>query len=571
MNEGRRERICAAAVRWIAVSGLAAAAAAWFVAGYLPIYPDEIAYRILTSRGFTDGLTVMNVYPTCVRSFSASMPYSWVPAKAAAFVLYGMVEAPTTLRPIGLGTVGVAFALTVALFSTGTSPSTGRTGLRWSNATVVVLLIASTGLIPLSLVMTRPEALVLVLVLALAYLQTRVAAMQRIESARWWVPPTFFLLSTLLYSLHPKTLFLAPFVLHVGWKISRRILPRWAVYLSTGVLLACMVDAYLFWRVSYACPENPAIHAYFSSLRVDPALLASDAPAFFQQAWANIASSSSYISHAGYHASYPIDWLPRPPGKRVGGLEKLANLAVLLTSIWLLVSLVVCLVMDTWRFVRRPGSVAAENAMALTIVIAVLGYAMFNSSKHFYEVAFIWPMLGVAYALQLRGKRAEASAGVRAYTAALGITVIASAAASVNSFGREFIVEGFMGPGISIPRFSRQEVARQIEVLAEKCRIPRDANGHFIVLDDVSYTYFSRTRSPVLITWLLTGTEQVDKFQYLRAMDSSGVITRCGYLPEELKRNSVRAGFTPGYGGVADGELDLCCVAKQRLGEKEGG
>lgn len=562
MRQPPRERVRAAAAAGIVIAALVAASATWFVAAYLPIYPDEIAYRILTSRGFTDGLTVMNVYPTCVRSFTAPMPYSWVPAKALDFLLFGMIQDPTLLRAIGLATVGVAFGLALILFPVNSSPVRAVISLRGANRGLVVLLVSSLGIIPLSLVMTRPEGLALVLVLALAITHVRVMATQDFRYARWCVPPLFFLFMTWLYSLHPKMLFLAPLVLYLGWLIFRRLFSGAMSYLWIALLVGCIVEAYLFWRISYTCPENPAIQTYFHNLSLDPALVFSDPTAFFQQAGTNLANSTAYLYHAGFHKSYPIDWLPRTSRGGIGVLGKLANSVGLTALLWLTISVGTAAIKDICHLIRQRTNLPQSNIMALLIVVAVVPYAALNSSKHFYEVAFVWPMLAIAYGLQVGTGQLRRA---RVFTAVLAVAVIASAAAVASSFGREFISEGFLGKGISITRFSDSATAREVALLEEKCNIPRDAAGHFVVLDDVTYTYFSRTRNPVLITWLHVAAEGLDKLQYLRQMGSSGVITRCGYLPEPFRQRSLRVQFSKGYGGVADGELDLCCVAKERL------
>jgi hypothetical protein len=179
--------------------------------------------------------------------------------------------------------------------------------------------------------------------------------------------------------------------------------------------------------------------------------------------------------------------------------------------------------------------------------------AVFNTAKHFYEITLILPLALLLIYLQTGNVvHLVTPRGVKVFAIFFSCVVIVSQIKLVTDFFRPMVLKGFAGKGIPIRTFSHQGTKQEISVLRKTCNFPVDEKIKHLIVDDVTYSYFRKTYQPILITWLHVGNEHIDKFKFLDAIGSAGVITRCGYMPPNFRTlsRSVRAG-----------DDALCCIS----------
>src|SRR5262245_36324016 len=207
---------------WLSLAAVASLAGGLALSAFVPIYTDEIAWRVMQARVGLDGLADSNLYPTCGPAFDVAPPAFTLPFRLAAGMVYADFGRPWRLRAIGIAVALVWLAMLAALLprALGWSPP----GWRLVGAVAGVLGL---GLVPFLLVLNRPEQLMLVVLTGLVlYPSTGHAAGPRAPGTDWAVAAAAVGLAALLLEEHPKSVLYLPVVLVAIWLSVRRLLPR---------------------------------------------------------------------------------------------------------------------------------------------------------------------------------------------------------------------------------------------------------------------------------------------------------------------------------------------------------
>src|ERR1035437_5353409 len=116
----------------------------------LPIYPDEVAYKIFLERFFLNGEVKQSLTPYCMEGFRAHVPFPLLPAAVAW----------SALQTLGIG--GMSFRLVPLVALGGTIGLLVLNGLRRGDAGIWrPLLLLGLGPALYGLVILRPEILVI--------------------------------------------------------------------------------------------------------------------------------------------------------------------------------------------------------------------------------------------------------------------------------------------------------------------------------------------------------------------------------------------------------------------------
>src|SRR4249920_795340 len=90
---------------------LAVALPVLLVACTVPIYSDEIVWKIMQARYFLDHGLVTNAFPQCGPSFLLPPPLTHLPARILDAALYQDLSHPLKLRVLGVLGAGALLAL----------------------------------------------------------------------------------------------------------------------------------------------------------------------------------------------------------------------------------------------------------------------------------------------------------------------------------------------------------------------------------------------------------------------------------------------------------------------------
>jgi hypothetical protein len=523
----------------------------WLTAAMMPLYPDEIAYRIINSRLFFEHGFLNNVYVTCSASFAHRAPWLWYPAELLDYALFGWYDNPAYYRVASLVVMGSVFAgAIVVLRGQGYS----RLGCRF------FILLLSLGIIPFSLIMVRPESMLWAsLFWLIAFSLDRSKALYQ----GWLSALAFFFLSSLLLSAHPESFIFLPALLALFIFWARRDGVTWpvrgALAMVTGALV---VISARFWSIYSTCPENPQIQKNFDGIVLSPFLLVKDPAAFLHAFVASLADSGAYFKYAMLHGRYNSDWLPRRPYGWMQGLDIVETAMLSIVVLSCIAAIVYGIVIFVRKAIQakslremRPAPAAFVGCLLL---LTLFGFIGINRGKQFYEVAFVFPLLFMGLFLwrptfPWLTRLAE---NCKAPAALAGVAILVGMVAAL-SFLPSFM-KGFEGLGVSVVTTRTDKVEQQIATLSAACGLPsRPEDAVHPIVDDLTYQFFRQSHDPVLVTWLYVATEGMDRRAFMAHFKTSGLLARCRYIPDELKATP----YFYGPDGVGNADDDLCCVA----------
>ena len=524
----------------------------WLSASFTPIYPDEIAYRLIGSRLLPDHGAIGNIFPTCPSSFSVAVPWSWMPAKTFESMVFGWFQNPIYIRFVSLS---IAIAALCGAYSMLVKMGYAAKERR------LFLFLLSMGTIPFSFILARPEATIFA---CLFWLVSLSIDPRRVMLGGVISGGLFFFLASTLLSAHPKTFLFLPALalLFLAW--SRRANMHVAVRSGVAVsLVGLVVQTQRYWSVFSVCPENKGIQKMIDDISLSPHMLVSDPFGFVRSLALSFVDSISYFKQILFRHKYMSDWIPRPSLPLSPVIDGVLDLVIVLLLVACFVVAFQCL-RDFFVRLILPLHMMVDvyynpaNYLCPVLVLALLLYMGVNKGKHFYEVAFVWPLLftGV-FAYKLFPHFLS-----RLYPSESGFVVLSGVAlimgmVVVANFMIPFL-RGYEGIGVSLTTLSTQKNHAQITELSHQCGLPdRLEDATHLVVDDLTYQYFHNSQKPVIVTWLQVSTDGVDKPAFMRAFKTSGIIARCGYIPDEMKKTPYFHALTE----TPNPTLDICCVA----------
>jgi hypothetical protein len=550
MVSGERLPETAQCGAWFAVLFWLGIGLVWGTAALLPLYPDEIAYRLIGSRLFFDHGILGNIYPACA-SFTLAAPWPWYPAKLLDYLAFGWYDSPVYYRAASAATAVAALAGGVAML---------RKLDYEANAVRLFILLLSLGIVPFSFIMARPEGAIFACFFWLMSL-----SLDRARAARGGILSglLFLLLSSILLSSHPKSFLFLPAlaILYVVWSRREGVSAGTRIALA-AFLLWLTFDSTRYWSAFAVCPDNKSVQAIIDGLTLSPGFLVSD-PAGFLHAFAlSLADSGAYFKQAIYRHKYMGGWLPPPPRLLLSTFDLLANI-VQTALIAAGLAGMLAIFAGFMRRIKNPAALASsfyrQPAAFLGAVLALtllLGMGV-NRGKNFYEVAFVFPILftcvfvhrpSAALLSKVSGGRfrREVIAAVALFT---GLT------AALN-FLPPFL-HGYSGISVSLTTLSERRVQTDIAAMSAACGIPAPEAASHLIVDDLTYQFFRASHKPVLVTWLYATTTGMDRRAFVARFKTSGILARCGYIPAEMKETP----FFHAPSATPDPALDVCCVA----------
>ncbi len=534
--------------RWLRYAVLGCFAAALIAGLFLPIYNDEIGWR-LQERAAMDG--VDKLYTSiCGANTLVHPPFWMMPARYYSALFNSLFAAPIYVRLSG---ILYAFVLTGLILMMVRRVADGVR----ANGTLTVLTIGflSMGTLPLLLVMSRPEQPVLLCLTAalLIALARKPADGDTPTGTAWWRSLGIVLLALVAMSYHVKGVATVPVYLAclaVASQGRRAVLAR---AIPAVALVALALWAGHYWVDRFQCPDDALLRAGFLK-STGPALVMSERSQILPllaQAFANI-NVLLYPGGLAPRVEPMAGWLP------IDQIDAASSFTwfLFIVSVWTitLIAMTWCLLCAARRaWIERR--IDSRTLLAAALMALGTGWSA-TGFPGIYECTFTQPMLILALLLALSahrgGPRFDRWLGLAA--TGIGLAGIASIALVAMIYGPSLTriarAPGYVsGHARSITPFGYAGLEPQIRAAARKCGIVDPARQQRLVLDDLTYFPFVQSHMPehrLGLFW--PGDIPANPMGYLRQVKSSGIVSICRALPADLQARAKREG-------------QFCCVA----------
>jgi hypothetical protein len=512
---------------------------------FVPVYTDEVGWRF-QERAAIDGVDKM-FSDLCGPNSLARPPFFMMPARFySAFFNLAFAD-PLFVRLSGI-LYALAFAAMVLMLIRRIADSSGER----SALSIVAMGLLSLGTLPMLLVWSRPEqVLILVAVAALLiafadFRSAKPAFMTRSARRTAWLRSiAILLLGTVAFSYHLKGIFLTPAMLGCVFFASRgreALMPR---LVASALLVVAAVWSATYWMHRLQCPGDPILAAEYARNNMGAVLSGGSGAGQLLAAVGKLIGNIGVIEYLGLPTPREIplsNWLER------GQIGPLASFRwfLALVALWLVAmgAAAVGLAAGLWRALRER-SFDPRIAMAVLLAGTVAVWSATQLIRNVYEAKFVLPVAMLAIVLALSGARGEGAAPSRA-TKGLAVLLGAAALASLVGVATIYAPSLWRAAGQqayiaaqpnSVPVFGYAGVESDILATARLCGIPEPARAKAVMIDDLTYFTYMRSMLPqhrLGVTGLWRGAI-TDPIAYLKGRGSSGIIVGCHLLPPDLR------------------------------------
>lgn len=530
-------------LEWLQRAVLGVFVAALLAGIFLPLYTDEIGWR-LQERAGLDGVDKVFT-EVCGPNTVVRPPFWMMPVRYYSALFNTLFADPIYVRISGILYALVWTGLLLKLIGRASDSAPARTRL-----SLLALGYMSLGTMPLLLVWSRPEQPILLaftgaILIALGG-QARPGDDTPATTA-WRRSIAIGLLALLAMSYHVKAVAAMPLFLACLFMAARgraALLPR---LLVGAIMLVAAIWAAQYWVDRFACPGSASVRA--SALNSPGAAIigAGARPDIFLALTRLFDNLSLYV-YPGLTAPRPqpmSSWLP--PG-RIGDQASfawfVATVAVWTPAFAAAGYCLLCAARRAWRERRLD----ARAVLAVFLIVTALGWSALGFVA-VYEASFALPMLVIAIVLSLATHRDErTSLGTRFAAMVVGAAGVVSIALIAILYGPSLLAatrdRGYaMNDTATVSSFGYASVRRDALAAARQCGIGDPAGARALVLDDVTYFAFMRSHMPEHRGGLFSPlVSHRDPIAYLRSVGSDGMIVSCDGLPADFRARSRRHG-----------------------------
>lgn len=532
------------------------------VAAFVPIYIDELVYKLASARTLFERGAQISLYPQCPDTFVTRVPLPLLPGG----VVYALVWQNLTLlgmRFVSILMFGVWLVLLHMLVRQLVPPRHSRLTI-----TLGAAALLSLGVTGFTMAISRPEGFSIIALTAIALLPLVapgfLSAAPSVLSRRLRILGTaalFLLLVSTLAFGHPNVVYFIPFI-----AVSVTLTFR-----GSSLLLLVAIMAIIVWtvvtgvthstRVIATC-DDPAFRGMLNMYLMDiKEIWTAPAETIKALIW-NAAIALRQVVHYAAHAKeHQSSWLPPTPA--LGWLPLSVGLRWVMEAVWYMIALAgvaaIAVRLRDWRS-------EASAAPALLAAGLLLGFgALFAHARqlNFTIVQLALPMLIVFGLLTLSPWIPRALDSRAAGPAAAALSALVALSVAINLV---FIAPQLVGPAFSETFFNdkqhhsygawnqqaRDDATRR---LADRCGIAPGRAPNLLV-DDVSYNVFRHDRQPIFAMYVNPGHLGAGiagrQGAFFRSIRTSGFIGKCNYLWHEFHAIAIRDG-------------DACCVSAEAL------
>ena len=535
----------------------------WILAGvvlavvfFLPVYTDEILWKLLLGRYHADGNQefALTLIPSC-RFYAKDVPWLLLPYRLFNEMLYGNIPGPLSIRVFGFALELVWLGLTWRLFAGLVRPQISS-----YHAATGVLAFAMLGILPFMLELGRPEQFLLIGI-TIFFVPLLKPASPVFPSLGASVLYAVLICSGAGFFLttHPRANFALPLILAFSQRVLRR---PWLTLVSFGVILAFDTVAYGDWAARWNCPHDPVVALTFRHLNLGANHSLGDFRNYFAALYKSFENSGSwFLADIIQKPGYTSDMIP--PFTGIGWLVVGRLLWSWLTYIFLIGSAALILAWCMrWREREMRMSLFALAAMWLFFAASIIA----RIDKNDYEAELIvplvaigavgavwvaWPSLNSLFGADPVQRMARFGCLVT-----LTFALISQAGLIVNY--APYVFWSWTKPGYpkgqreSVGNFGYDSLRADIIAAAEKCGIRPQDHPHHLVVDELTYFTFQQAYQPFFMTeldehgWSTHHPDPTDTLFYFK---SDGMIVGCQWIPSVYRHRAI-----------ADGKF--CCLPK---------
>jgi len=547
--EGARLPVC---IRIGVCAVVILAVASFGLAFFLPVYTDEIVWKMTQGRLGYDGFQtlLLTALPSC-GDYGVSPPLALVPFRALDTALFEWVSNPMPIRLTGeiylllwLGITGYMLRRTFP-----------RTISSWVIAGALLSFV-TLGVMPFLLAISRPEQPLLIGATILLLLCVGSASPRPKPLAREiGAAIALVLVSGLILAAHPRAIFVLPLVVLAIIKTCRRRGLAVVATLAVG-FLAFVV--YGDWSARWACPADPIDRRMLEFANVGLAATAGDLGAFFSQLVDKLLFDPGhffYLSQYGFYSDHTSGIVPPYPYRGIALI--LTLLIAALSAAFVSVGFFAFLTsLNRFRKDLRDPFVV----LGIGFSWVFLGLALFSRIyKNDYEVELIEPLAMLVSVLSIW----KAYSGIpnnshrRPQIIKLSwiafITLLATSAVSQFALlagyapliGGPWTTPGYLAnQKFSVPEFGYDRVRDEILATAQMCGIDPLRHPRHLVVDELTYFALRQSYQPFVMTYLVGawGKDIPNLKTFLKEKGSAGVVVGCQAMPESLKDGAVQNG-----------------------------
>lgn len=465
-------------------------------ASFLPIYPDEVAYKIFLERLWLTGGLKQSVTPFCTTGFLYAPPLTLQPA-AWFWTL-----------PMFLGDGWVSYRILPLLAFLGIVSTLLFEG--WHQRSLmailtVVMIVA--GATPFGLVIFRPEVFILSLALAIFVVFRHLASPTSFEGRALFSFIAIALYSLVCY-LHPKSIYLVPLMIAgfsiAGLRSSNRMGGLALAGFGIAMSIVMTLQAIEMHRTQYlSCPEYPEIEDAMRRQSID-LLQVLRSPADIEKAVKRLTApglTAHGIAQLGFNPAPDAGYLPKPPSSILtdiaSGAARLALLFALLIGVW-----------ELLKAVFRPYSRGPSDRFLIILLwIGLVSPYLLSLTRHWYDAAAFCGGLAITSVLFLA--RTPPSV-VGASTATFSVIAAVTSLSILVRFEVPAFLAGYTGPGISLA-LNREAVNNAVHKLLSEHGVPTNAP---LMVDDLTYESAEDSPVTVPVTYLSLGFSKPDNILF---------------------------------------------------------
>ena len=529
------------------LSWIAAAVALCSVAlGMLvPVYSDEVGWRF-QARMALDGGVDRFVAENCGLNTLARTPFFIQPLRHATAAFNTAFADPLTIRLVGVGCALAWLALLWALIG-----RLGRTSAETDRMRTIGFSLASLGLLPFMLVISRPEQPILLALTTVLFLATGGVNKARIEdgaAASAVKALLVTLLGMIALGYHLKGIIFMPIFLAAAMFSSQGAKGRpWRIG-AVAVLIGATALSIPYWIGRFRCPADPLLAEKLGRENIASVIFNADPIAPKIGKLLAGLNPFDYILLTVPKMRNMSNWLP----PQVIGHGTALGWTILVMICWAacMVAAIGVLIVIIRRCPKDRGEVK-RLILALLIGAVILFWSVAQIHKNVYESALTVPLTIIVFVLAFTSIRESAS--ILKLTRILSLTALGGAAISAA------LLMAFYGPALSgiarnpgyiaeqkssVSVFGYDAIHADILATGKLCGLSNDARTRGLLVDDLTYIAYMNSWRPLHRTGVLSDWNGSisDPAAYLRAHGSSGAVIGCRYLPPALQSRARRNG-----------------------------
>jgi hypothetical protein len=448
----------------------------------MPIYPDEISFRIQLGRYIQDRGVVHGLYPLCASNIKETPLFFVIPAWILSWLDLSL--SPVEMRIFPFATVLTAVSLVVwrtAMY--GVNPNAAVV------ATTAFIGVAGSGLI-----LARYEYVQVFNIVCCLLVFHFLNSFSPRPGLRYGLFVLLLISSLMSLYVHVQGLLFLPLTLYLAYQLACPVLGKTRTILLILLSLGFMAQTTIKFHHS-SCVEYPEIEQFWARMVFNP----NEFESIKLVGWL-VGKFEKFLLSFQYTGSYAVNYLP---GVAVGNGWPQSFLSLLNHSIQFILLVNLLLVfsiaigafivtvkryLTQIKFYREPWMTSrleyGHSPVLVLFILPIIFLFFYDSAQNFYRSFFLNLLIIIVLSIFLSWvsmSRIRTMANM--YFTLCGAVVLVSLAVNVWWFSDK-LRTGYEGPSISISR-DWDGINSDVKALAHDCGMDLSKGG--VIVDDMTY------------------------------------------------------------------------------------